>query len=158
MKREILSLFCVVLAATLLRLLLSNGESKGLRRAVSFFLSLAVLLLILHPFLGILQNPPELAFENLVGETKEDATAHFEEVLHAAVEAGSVRDLKEGVYLLLLEEFSVAREDATIFVTLDETGALSRVEVRLSGKALLVDPVPVKERLLEKLNCEVEVR
>ena len=118
----------------------------------------SVLLLILHPFLGILQNPPELAFENLVGETKEDATARFEEVLHAAVEAGSVRDLREGVYLLLAEEFSVARENATVLVTLDGTGALSRVEVRLSGKALLRDPVPIRERLLEKLNCEVEVR
>ena len=158
MKKEILSLFCVVLAAVLLKLLLPNGGSGGMRRAVSFFLSLAVLLLILHPFLSFLQNPPDVAFENLVGESEEDVTARFEEVFAEAVASGSVRDLKKGLYLLLEEEFSVAREDAEIFVALDAAGALSRVEVRLSGRALLVDPVPIKERLRENLCCEVEVR
>ena len=157
MKQEILSLFCVVLAAALLKLLLPNGVS-GMRRAVSFFLALVVLLLILHPFLGFLQNPPDVAFENLVGESEEDVTARFEEVFAEAVASGSARDFKEGLYLLLEEEFSVAREDAEIFVALDASGALSRVEVRLSGKALLVDPVPIKERLCEDLCCEVEVR
>ena len=156
MKNTVLGLFGVCVAAALCELL-PMGDSKGTRGALRVLVSLAVVLLLVRPFVPLLDSTPTIPLEDLVGGG-EDATAQYEEIFHRTVKAGSERDLRECLYAWLLEKHGVEREDAHIKITLTKTGELSRVEVFLSGKALLRDPDALQEELGKLLGCETEVR
>lgn len=155
MKNTVLGLFGVCMAAALCELL-PMGDAKGTRGVLRVLVSLALLLLLVRPFLPILGGTPEIPLEELVGG--EDSAAEYEEIFRRAVIKGSERDLKEGLYAWLLENHGVEREDARIKITLTGTGELSRVEIFLSGKALLLDPDALEEELEQLLSCETEVR
>ena len=156
MKNTVLGLFGVCVAAALCELL-PMGDAKGTRGALRVLVSLAVILLLARPFLPVLGDTPEIPLEDLVGGG-EDTEAEYEEIFRRAVNAGSERDLREGLYAWLFEEHGVEREDAHIKVTLQETGELLRVEIFLSGKALFLDPDMLEKEIGRLLNCEAEVR
>lgn len=156
MKNTVLGLFGVCVAAALAELL-PMGDGKGTRGALRVLVSLAVLLLLARPFLPFLSTSPEIPLEGLVGGG-EDTAAEYEEIFHRVVNAGGERELKECLYAWLLEKHGVEREDAHIQITLQETGELLRVEIFLSGKALLLDPDVLQEELGKLLRCETEVR
>lgn len=156
MKNTVLGLFGVCVAAALCELL-PTGEGKGTRGTLRVLVSLAVLLLLVRPFLPILGSTPEIPLEELVGGL-EDTTVEYEEIFHRAVNEGSERDLKQGLYAWLSKEHGIEREDAHIKITLTGEGELSLVEIFLSGKALLSDPDVLEKELGNLLNCETEVR
>lgn len=156
MKNTVLGLFGVCMAAALCELL-PTGDAKGTRGVLRVLVSLAVLLLLVRPFLPILGGTPEIPLEELVGGA-EDTTTEYEDIFHRAVMKGSERDLREGLYAWLFEKHGVEREDAHIKIALTGAGELSRVEIFLSGKALLLDPDALGEELEKLLSCETEVR
>lgn len=158
MGNTVLGLFGVGLAAGLAELLLPGEEGKGTKAALRLLVSLAVLLLLLRPFLSFFGTSPEFYFEELVGGSEEDTTAQYEDIFARAVAAGSERDLREGIYSWLLAEYGIEKEDAYIKISFDEAGALARVEIYLSGSGLLQDPDVLAEALGAKLGCETEVR
>ncbi len=158
MGNTVLGLFGVGLAAALAELLLPGEDGKGTKTALRLLVSLAVLLLLIRPFLSLMGSSPELYFEALVGESEANTTAQYEEIFARAVEAGSERDLAEGIYAWLLSEYGIEKEDAHLEISFDEAGALARVEIYLSGSALLRDPDVLAEALGAKLGCETEVR
>ena len=158
MGKTVLGLFCVCLAAALAELLLPHDEGRGTKGVLRVLVSLAVLLLLLRPFVSFLGSDPTVQLEELVGESEEDTAAGYEEIFSQAVIAGSERDLKQGLYAWLLGEHGIDARDAHIKITLGDGGSLLRVEIFLSGAALLRDPDVLERELSELLNCETEVR
>ena len=158
MGKTILGLFGVCLAAALAELVLPQQECKGTKGVLRVLVSLAVLLLLLRPFLSFLGSDPTVRLEELVGGSEEDTAAGYEEIFSQAVIAGSERDLKEGLLAWLSKEHGIDAGDAYIKITLGVGGDLLRVEIFLSGGALLHDPDVLERELGELLNCETEVR
>ena len=158
MEKTVLGLFGVCLAAALAELVLPHNEGKGTKDVLRVLVSLAVLLLLLRPFVSFLGSDPAVRLEDLVSGSEEDTTARYEEIFSQAVIAGSERDLKEGLYAWLSKEHGIDAEDAYIKVTMGDGGSLLRVEIFLSGGALFCDPDVLERELGELLNCETEVR
>jgi len=157
MGNTVLGLFGVCLAAALSELLLPGEEGRGTKVALRALTSLAVLLLLLRPVLPYLKGAPDFSFESLVGES-EDTTEQYQEIFEHAVSVGSERELKEGLFKMLAEEYGITKDDAYIKVYFDRTGELSRVEIYLSGHAKLPDPDALEADIGGRLNCETEVR
>ncbi len=156
MTGTILSLFGVCLAAALGELLLPKTASAGTRKLLHFLTGLLVLVLILTPFLGFLQEhgsflEGEIAWEE---EPKQD----FEQIFRDAIKAQSGEDLKEGLYALLATEYGIARKDCSIVILFSGEGDLMHVSVFLSGEALFQNPERLETALQKKLQCTVEVR
>lgn len=156
MSGAILALLGVSLAASLGELLLPGDEGKGTKRFLRILVSLAVLLLLLRPFLSFLGSA-EGFFEGEVGAIGAPDT-DYSEVLQDAVARRSKEELAAGLRDFLQQQFGIEREDAEVIVSLEKDGSLRRVSVILSGKALLTDPDEIEAAIVELLGCEVEVR
>ena len=155
MRGAILSLFAVCLSAALLDLLSPGDGNKGLRRGLHLLTALAVLLLLLQPFLAFLRDAPD----NVAEWTQNEAErGDFEAVFDQTVTAAAAGQLREGLYRLLKEEHGIAEEDARIVLSFDGSGALARVQIFLSGRALVRDPDALERDLGARFDCQVEVR
>ncbi len=155
MQGTILALFGAALAAGLAELLLPS-EQEGTSKVFRLLISLIVLLLILTPFLGFLQKSENLLTGEISFEEKEEA--EFEQIFSDAVNAQGKAEFEKALYALLAREYGIARENVTLLVRFDASGALAGVSVYLSGSGLLQDPVTLEKALSEKLGCTVEVR
>ena len=159
MQTAVLGFLGVGVAAVLADLLVPADEGRGTKRALHTLLALAVLLLLLQPFLGFLRGDhgelPEWVLEE---ESEAELTAEYEAILQQAVSRGSETELKTGLRQLLQAEYGIAPEDVAISVQLRGDGTLARIELILSGKALLTDPHQLAAAIADKLQCEVEVR
>ena len=155
MQGTILALFGAALASGLAELLLPS-EEEGTSKVFRFLISLIVLLLILTPFLDFLQKNEGIFTGEISIEEKEEA--EFEQIFSDTVGAQSKVELEKGLYALLLREYGIAPENATLWVRFDANGALASVSIYLSGAGLLQDPVTLEKALTEKLGCRVEVR
>ena len=156
MREEILALLGLGLGGTLCELLLPRESTEGMRKLFRFLLSLCVLLLLLTPFLRFVRQGDalfsgEISFEK--GELED-----YEQIFADTLQAQSTKDLEEGLYSLLQSEYGIDEEDCSITVALGADGALQRVSVFLSGKAILQDPIKIERALQERLKCTVEVR
>jgi len=155
MNAWIISLFAVVLAASLVELLLPEGNARAMRRYVHLLTALVILLMLAQPLLTLVRRGadgftltlPESTVETDYGAIFENAVAHR-----------SRAELEKGLYALLEREYGIAHEDATLHIELNAEGALTRIRVILSGKALLVDPAPIEQALAQRFGCAVEVR
>ncbi len=156
MQNEILSLFGVCIALGMCELLLPGEENGGTRRLLRFLASLAVLLLILTPFVGFLRQSEQLFTEEITLE--EEDIAEFERVFEQAVQEQSGRDLEEGILSLLEKEYGIEAKNCTVLASFAPDGALARVSIVLSGTALLADPEEIELDLSKRLACTVEVR
>lgn len=156
MANGILALFGVSLAAAIGEMLLPGAESAGSRRALRTLVALTVLLLILRPVMGFVANK-EAVLEGSIDVLEQDAEA-FESLLSDAVSRRARTELEQGIASLVGEQFKLEGDTLAVTVTLDGEGEPSRVEIRLSGKALLLDPDEIEQFVKQYLSCEVEVR
>lgn len=156
MSVTVLGLFGVCLAAALAELLLP-GEEGGTKATLRVITALAVLLLISRPVLPYLGKSTDFPLESLLGEV-EAPTAQYTEIFHQAVQAGSEKELTSALLRILKEEYGIDESDAYVKVYFKEAGEISRVEIYLSGKALLVDPDKIARDISARLDCETEVR
>jgi hypothetical protein len=157
MGNTVLGLFGVLFAATLAELLLPGEEGRGTKGVLRLLTALAVVLLLIRPALPYLQGTPAFPFEELVGQS-EDVEKAYEEIFSRAVRSGSERELKAALKKLLSSEYGIAQDDAYIKVYFDGKGALLRVEIYLSGLAILEDPDKIAADIGGRLGCETEVR
>ena len=148
-------LFAVCLSAALLDLLSPGDRDKGVRQGLHLLVALAVLLLLLQPFLGFLRTADEVPAPFLENETQRD---EYETIFRSTVTAAAAEELRAGLYRLLAEDYGIDKAQARLALSFDGDGALTRVQVFLSGKALLRDPDALAADLAEKLGCQVEVR
>ena len=155
MQGVVLTLFGAALAAGLAELLLPVLEG-GTVKLFRFLVSLVVLLLILTPFVGFLQNSEELFTTDVAYEEKE--LEDFEQIFSDAVNAQGKEEFEKGLYALLAREYGIKQKDATLLVRFDAQGELASVSVFLSGGALLQNPDTIEKMLAEVLGCTVEVR
>ena len=155
MRGAILSLFAVCLSAALLDLLSPGDGNKGLRRGLHLLTALAVLLLLIQPFLVFLRKTPQNVADLTQNETER---GDFEAVFDQTVTAAAAGELREGLYRLLETDYGIDRTDARIVFSFDEAGALGRVQIFLSGRALLQDPDALAQDLGARFDCQVEVR
>lgn len=155
MRGAVLALFAVCLSAALLDLFSTGDKEKGVRRGLHLLTALAVLLLLLQPFLNFLRQSPENLTQLAQNEVERGAfDAVFERTLTSAAE----EELRAGLYRLLRAEYGIEETQARIVFSFGEDGALSRVQIFLSGKALLQDPDALARDLGARFDCQVEVR
>ncbi len=155
MRGAILSLFAVCLSAALLDLLAPGDRDRGLRRGLHLLTALAVLLLLLQPFLTFLRDAPTGAAALTQNEAERD---EFEAVFNETVHAAAAERLRRGIHDLLQSDYGIAEEDARVVLSFDGEGALCRVQIFLSGRALLKDPAAIEQDLGARFDCQVEVR
>lgn len=156
MTASIFSLLCLSIAAGLVELLLPHDAEKGTKRCLKILISLAVLLALLTPFLSFLDSA-DAFFTGDVGEIVSPET-DYGAVLEDAVSRRSKQELENGIYGYLKEQFQIERENADVSVSFEKDGALRRVSVILSGKALTVDPDKIEAALFALFGCDIEVR
>ena len=151
----IFSLFCVVLATALVELLMVGEGKKSTRRYLHLLTALVILVMLAQPLLSIARGGEDFLQSKLPEITVE---TDYEAIFEQAIAHKSRAELEDGLYRLLESEFGIARTDATLSFSFDDTGALTRVRVTLSGKALLQNPSDMEESLRERFACDVEVR
>lgn len=156
MREEVFTLFCVCLVSAIGEILLPEGAKSGTKKAFRFLSCLVVLLLILTPFFRILGNCD--TFFQGEFEWTEEGTTQYEGLLEHAVIAQSEKELREGLCLILQNEYGIKESDCNVLITFDESGALMCVSVFLSGNALTKNPSVIERDLTERLHCFVEVR
>ncbi|MBQ3483373.1 MAG: stage III sporulation protein AF [Clostridia bacterium] len=155
MRAWIISLFAAVLAVSLLELLLPERGGRSTRRYVHLLTALVLLVMLAQPLLSLVRGGSDF----LSGELPEGTVqTDYEAIFRDAVTHRSRQELEKGLHALLLEQYGIATEDATLFFTFDADGTLTQVRVILSGKALLVDPAPIEQELTQRFGCTVEVR
>ena len=155
MRGAVLSLFAVCLSAALLDLLSPGDRNRGLRRGLHLLTALAVLLLLIQPFLVLLRETPQNAAALTQNEAERD---EFEAVFDKTMHQTAALELQEGLYRLLAADYGIAKENARIVLSFDRSGELTRVQIFLSGRALLRDPDALARDLGERFDCQVEVR
>lgn len=158
MGAEILALFGVVLAAALADLLVPTEDGGGTRQFLHFLTAMVVLTLLLRPFLSALGGAEGFLQGDIGWSESEESEAQYEQIFEQAVANRSATELREGLFVMLRQEYGIAAEDCEIRVRLTESGELSEVSVFLSGTALLCDPEEIEGDLRERLGCKVEVR
>ncbi len=156
MRQEIFTLFCVCLASAIGEILLPENAKSGTKKAFRFLSCLVVLLLVLTPFLRILDESSSF-FKGEIEWVQEDTTP-YEDILQHAVITQSEKELREGLHLILQREYGIHENDCRIVITFDESGALLHVSLFLSGNALTKNPSVIERDLTQRLNCSVEVR
>ena len=155
MQGTVLALFGAALAAGLAELLLPR-EQGGTEKLFRFLISLVVLLLILTPFMGFLQESKGLVSGDLSFE--EEESAELEQIFFDTVQSQSKAEFEERLYAFLETAYQLPRKNVTLLVRFDTQGALAHVSVFLSGTGILQDPVALESSLSQKLGCTVEVR
>ena len=158
MSGSILALFGVVLAAAIVDLLIPGEEKGGTRQFFYFLTAMAVLLLLLSPFLFLLNGAEEFLRGEIEWSKEEVQKSDFEKQFSEAIANRSAVQLKEGLRDMLQEKYGIAPEQCEITVVLDADGGLSRRALRLKGEGLLRDPGKIQRYLSEQFLCEVEVR
>ena len=155
MRGAIFALFAVCISAALLDLFSPGEGDRGLRRGLHLLSALAVLLLLLQPFFAFLREAPDK-----IGQMtqNEEERGEFEAVFNTTLTSAAAEELRAGLYRLLATDYDIAKEQARIVLSFDTDGSLTRVQIFLSGTALLHDPDALACDLGEKLNCQVEVR
>ena len=156
MQGTVLALFGAALAAGMAELLLP-AEDSGTARLFRFLISLVVLLLILTPFLGFLQEGEDLLLGKIAFEETE-SSAKAEQIFADALHAQSKAEFEKRLYVILEKEYGIAQKNATVLSRFDAQGELVGVSVYLSGSAVLQDPDALEKALSERLRCRVEVR
>lgn len=158
MGGAVLTLFCVIFAAAIADLLIPGEEKGGTRQFLHFLAALAVLLLLLSPFVSLLHNADGFLQGEIEWEEAEVQKSDFEKQFADAVASRSAEQLREGLYALLQQQYGIAPSDCEITVTLDGAGELRHIAIFLKGEALLRDPDEIRDDLLERFSCDVEVR
>ena len=156
MQATVLSLFGVCLLGGLAELLLPDEGAQGTRQALHFLCGLAVLILLLSPFVRFLGSsaalwPGELQIDE--GELT-DYEALFENVMVQQYET----DLHAGLETLLSQEYGIAAEDTDIDTDYATDGSLLRIRITLRGAAIIHDPEAIEQTLRARFGCLVEVR
>jgi len=155
MQGAVLALFGAALAAGLAELLLPDREN-GTAKLFRFLVSLVVLLVILIPFGGFLQNSGEILSGEIPFEEQE--MTELEQTFSEAVNAQGKKEFEKGLYALLAREYGIPQKNVTPLVRFDPQGELACVTLFLSGEALLQNPDTLETALSKKLGCTVEVR
>lgn len=156
MQATILSLFGVCLLAGLAELLLPADTSAGTRQALHFLCALAVLVLLLSPFVRFLQSSDALLLGEL--QTEEGEIADYEAIFAGVLEEQYEKDLHEGLATLLQNEYGIAAEDCEIRTDYAADGSLLRIRLFLRGAAMIQDPEVIERTLASRFGCLVEVR
>ncbi len=156
MQKELFALFCVCLAAAMGEILLPEGAKSGTKRVFHFLITLAVLVLILTPFLRLLGDHSSFLKGEIEWEQQE--ITDYDDIFENAVNKQSETDLREGLYGLLAREYGIKEEHCQIVIHFDTDGSLRRVSLFLSGAALTQNPKTLEKDLSQRLCCIVEVR
>ena len=154
MGAQILSLFGAALAGMMAELLLAQKNS-GMVRLFRFLVTVVILLLLVSPFLSLLQKSESLFLEG--GDCAEELL-DYESIFSETVQVQCEADFKKRLAEMLEKEHHVAPENVTTVVYFNADGTLSRVCLFLSGAALLKDPKALESALSARLGCAVEVR
>ena len=157
MSAGLLGLIAVTLAAAITEIMMPGEAHKGTRHFLHFLTALTVLVLLLRPFLSLV----DLSGGFLRGEVEwveEESAPDFWAQLEKAVAERSTVMLREGLQAYLSEKCDLSPEHYELRIQLTEGGALAHVSVRLRGAGLLRDPDKIDASLRELLKCEVEVR
>lgn len=157
MNQTIAALSLVGICAALCELLLPQGQAQGTKRALRVLVSLAVLLIILRPFLGFLRSDATLDLGVMSAPEAAEREA-YEEIFESTVAVHMEADFKAQLIALLEEEYGIAAHDVAVHLSFDAVGELCQISIYLSGAALLQDPHALAAALTARLGYQTEVR
>ena len=155
MSQAILSLSLVGICTALCEMLLPKGQGEGTKGALRLLLSLAVLLILLRPFIGFLQSEATLDLGAVIEATAADAKA-YETIFESTVARQGEADFKKRLYDLLEAEFGITSQQAEIALSFDKNGEPVLLKIYLAG-TVQQDPHALAVMLQARLGMETEV-
>ncbi len=149
---------CISVVGSLLSMLSPEGEGGGLGRNFKLVLGLCIVLVSLNPIKSIVLSVKELDIGSIV-EVPEADGEKYEEYFKDSYTSAEVENLKSGIYRMLSDRFSVAREDCSVAVTLGQSEGNARtlevIFITLYGPAIFKNTAEIEEYFGAIFGCEI---
>ena len=159
MKAYILSVVGASLAAALIILLTPDGKGGGILKHVKLLTSLALLCVIINPFLSFVKSLSETNFDNFKDEILKDVNESdpYESILYESLSKMSADELKKELKNRISENFGidVGNLEVNAEYTIEEnTVSFKRITVILSGGAIFKNPYDIEAYVKELTGIE----
>jgi len=159
MKAYILSVVGASLAAALIILLTPDGKGGGILKHVKLLTSLALLCVIINPFLSFVKSLSETNFDNFKDEILKDVNESdpYESILYESLSKMSADELEKELKNRICENFGIdgGNLEVNAEYTIEEnTFSFKRITVILSGGAIFKNPYDIEAYVKELTGIE----
>ena len=149
MKAYILSVIGASLVAAVITLFTPDGKGGGIGKHVKLITSLALLAVIINPFLDFVKNLSATDFDSLKDKIIDSADPQdtYEKIFYESLSEMSASELEGELEKLISEKFGIKSENLSVNAeySMDEnTVCFKRITVILSGVAIFKDPYVIE--------------
>ena len=135
-------------------------DGSGVRHALDFCISLCLLIAVVTPMGGMLRDAGMMLKENVFETVIPEVEMPADEAVSVLIADESKRMIEERIEELICRSFEIDDEKvavtASVAVTKDGV-LLDRVNVWLSGAAILTDPREIKSLVAQYTDAECEI-
>ena len=149
MKAYILSVTVASLIAAVITLLTPEGKDGGIGKHVKLLTSLAILAVIINPFLTFLKDLSVKDVDSLKDKilSSADPQDPYEKIFYESLSEMSAIDLEDELKKLISEKFGIKSENLSInaeYSVVENAVCFNRITVILSGGAIFRNPYDVE--------------
>lgn len=157
MREYIISVICAGAVAFIVSTLAPEGEGGGLGKNVKFSIGLMLIIVCLAPLTNLVSTIKELDLNSILPEV-ENNTEKYMDYLSSTYESAEKENLIRGIKVMLSDKFDIDESEAEVSVTIvgeKEKRELTRIFIRLYGRAIWKDTGEIEAYLGEIFNCEI---
>lgn len=151
-------MMCISVIGSLVSALAPEGEGGGLGRNFRLIFGLCVVLVCINPIKNIVSEIKDLDIGSII-ELPHAEEDKYEDYLDSAYTDAEVENLKIGIYQMLSDRFSVARENCSVSVTLSQNEGEERelrcIYITLYGSAIFKNTAEIEEYFGRIFDCEI---
>ncbi len=149
---------CISVIGSLVSVLAPEGEGGGLGRIFRLIFGLCVVLVCINPIKNIVSEIKDLDIGSII-ELPDNEKEKYEGYFDSAYTDAEVENLKTGIYQMLSDRFSVARENCSVSVTLSQNEGEERelrcIYITLYGSAIFKNTAEIEEYFGRIFDCEI---
>jgi len=149
---------CISVISSLVTMLAPDGEGGGFSKNIRLVVGLCVVLVCADPIKSIITQINDFDM-GLIIEQPEVTPDKYEDLLNSAYTAAEVENLKDGIYRMLEDRFSIAREDCSVSLRLCEGEGLRReleyIHITLYGPAIFKNTNEIESYLNGLFGCKI---
>lgn len=155
MQGMLTAIIAFSIIAKLIKFVLPSGG--GLKKYASMLLGLSLTAVLAIPVANIVKSIGEITLSPPdIGNIEDDYSEIFDEYIAESL----YPSVEEYIYRVLNEKFSVAREDAEVFIKFNTDGdviSLDQILIFLRGNAVFANTGAITDYFEEKLTCRTDV-
>jgi len=159
MKAYVLSVVGASLAAALVILLSPDGKGGGIGKHIKLLTSIALLCVIVDPFLSFVSSLSDENFDRVKNDILEDLPEGdpYENIFYESLSKMSAGELERELKARISDKFAIDKEDLDVKAeyTLSENSvSFKRITVILSGGAIFKSPYDIEAYVKELTGIE----